>query len=119
MGWDLLKAALLIALPLTIGRGVIVPVYACRKVGIPLGKYIRGAFLGPSLCILPFALCLILSRILFADNVFAVLGYGSAAGALILGLLYWRYILPENIRGRIICTMRKKLRQGLSHVCKQ
>lgn len=110
VGWSLVGAALLVAIPLTIGNGIIVPIYACRKLGVPLTEYLRRAFLGPAVCALPFGLCLVSSRVLFPDNALATFGIGSAVGALVLGVLYWRYMLSEQLRSRLLKSVGHKLR---------
>ncbi len=102
LGWSLPGAALAVVLPLTLGDGIFVPIYACRQLGIPLTQYLRQAFLGPFLCAVPFALCLAASRLLFGDRPLIALGLACAAGVLVLGPLYLRYMLPGRVRRKIL-----------------
>ncbi|MFX0202067.1 MAG: hypothetical protein ACFFCW_38645, partial [Candidatus Hodarchaeota archaeon] len=41
------------------------------------------------------------SRILFPENLFAMTIFGTVVGSLIIGVLYWRFILPKGLRSRI------------------
>ena len=100
-GWSLVNGALLIAIPLTIGNGIVVPVYACRQFNIPLMEYILYIFYVPFLCSLALGVILFFSRILFPDNMYAMLGFGSVVGCLVTGGLYWCFILPESFRMKI------------------
>ena len=109
-GWDLPRVALLVSIPLSIGNGVFVPICACRKLNIPITEYISHVFLGPCACGLVFALCLIISRVLFSNNMLYTIGCGGISGVLVLALLYWRYILPEPFRRKISVSVKKKFR---------
>jgi O-antigen/teichoic acid export membrane protein len=113
LGWNLIGAALAVGLPLAIGSGALVPIYACRKLSIPLNEYFRRAFVGPIACSIPFALCLVAIRILFGNRPLLAVALGSLAAALVLGPLYWHYVIPGEVRQRII-RIRAGKRQGLA-----
>lgn len=108
-GWSLSASALLIAVPLTIGNGIFIPVCACSKLGIPITKYIRHTFLAPFLCALVPGLCMALSRILLSNNAMTSLGFVVIIGTLLTALIYWKYIFPESIRSRISGRMTGKI----------
>ena len=91
-------AAAAVAIPLALANGIYLPVYACRRVGLPLGRYARKALRGPLSCALPFSLCLFGARGLLPDNPQAAAAWGCTLGFLVLAALYWVYVLPERIR---------------------
>lgn len=101
VGWSLVHGALLIVIPLTLGNGIIVPIYACRQFQIPIMKYIRHIFVAPFVCAIALGLILFLGRILFPDNVFISVCFGLSVGGLFTCGFYWRYIFTESIRTKI------------------
>src|SRR5207245_2542124 len=78
LGWGLVGSAMAIGLPLTIGYGTFIPIHACRRLGVPLSEYVR-AFRTPVACAVPFALCLLGSRILLHDHALAAVCVGLSA----------------------------------------
>jgi O-antigen/teichoic acid export membrane protein len=99
--WSLVRAALLITLPLMLTQGIVTPVVACRMLKIPLSDYLRRVFLAPGLCGSVFASVLLGARILIPDAGLAALAVGIALGAAILAVLYWRYVLTPEQRVRL------------------
>lgn len=99
--WTLPKLAMLIAIPLTLSNGIFVPVYACKKLGITIKEYLKHVFLVPSICGSVFAGCLIACRISFHDNSTMAFVFGGIVGAIVLGSLYWQYIISTRIRTQI------------------
>lgn len=95
-GGGVYTIALCLAVTLTLTDGAFVTAYTCRKLGLPLASFLLGVWLRPVLCVLPFALWLMLSRTLFPP--LPALALGGGLGAVILGTLYWRCILPDNIK---------------------
>ena len=97
--WGLAGAALAVAIPLAFGSGIFIPVYACRKLQVPLKDYLRESFLAPVLCAVPFAVVLVVSRVLFADRPFLAVALGCAVGGLVLAPFYWRFdVLPARVK---------------------
>jgi O-antigen/teichoic acid export membrane protein len=111
LGWGLLGGALGIAVPLLIGSGLLIPLYACRQLRTRPVEYVRRAFLGPLLCATPFGLCLLGARLLFGTRPALALVAGVAAGVLVLVPLYWRYVVPATLRvqvGRLVTRMLRR-----------
>lgn len=106
--WGLVGATLAIAIP-TLGDGIFIPLFACRHLGIAPLQYFRRVFTGPLACAAPFALCLLATRVLLGDRPWLAIGLGGAAGALVLGPLYWRYILTTGIRQRLAAHAARAL----------
>lgn len=100
-GWSLINAALLIALPLTLGNGIMIPFFACRQFGITFHEYVHYVFLTPFLCSLALTIVLLISRVAFSGHLFLTIGFGTLAGGIIMALLYWRFLLPDRYRMRI------------------
>ncbi|MDM8008511.1 MAG: oligosaccharide flippase family protein [Phycisphaerae bacterium] len=113
LGWGLVGAAVSVALPLALVNGVYVPVYACRRVAMPLRRYLAEINRGPLLCAIPFAAILLLGRVYCADNAYRALLYGAGGATLILSLLYWKYVVPPRIRGAAIRGLRHTLGRRL------
>ena len=101
LGWSLINAALLIALPLTLGNGIMMPFFACRQFGITFREYVHYVFFTPFLCSLAFVCVLLISRAAFSGHLILTIGFGAVAGGIILALLYWRFLLPDRYRMRI------------------
>lgn len=102
--WGLIGAALAIVLPLSIVYGIYVPLYTCRLLNLSLKRYLLGSTLRPLLLVTPFVACLVLARLIFQDKPIVTLATGGLSGLIVLGLLYWRYVLPEGIKTGIFHT---------------
>jgi len=102
LGWGLPGAALAVAAALTAGNGIFVPIYACRRLGLPVVDYARRAYLLPILCALPYAACLIATRRLLDDRHPLVAIVCGLAATAMLPPLYWRYLLPGRVREQVL-----------------
>ncbi len=96
--WGLIGAAIGITLPLTILNVVYLPRLICRKVGLSTVRYFLSVMIGPMLHVLPFALCLVGSRLIFPTKPFTGFLCGGSVGGTVLAILYWRYVLPDRIK---------------------
>ena len=105
LGWGLPGAALAIALPLTLGTGVFIPLYACRQLGIPVREYIRSSLQVPLASALPCALALLASRAWLGHRPLAAIAVGLVAGGLALVPFYWRYVLPGRIKHQVAAAV--------------
>jgi len=102
LGWGLLGAALAVTVPILVASVVYVPAYACRHLGLRLGRYLRESLLAPVLCALPFTAALLACRLTLADSPLVSLACGLLAGGAMLAPLYWRYAMPLSIKERLI-----------------
>jgi O-antigen/teichoic acid export membrane protein len=100
LGWGLTGPALAVALPLTASQ-VFLSIYACRKFDLPLSRFVGYAFGAPLACIVPFALALLASRVLFQERPLLAILAGALAGAATIPPLYWRFVIPEGMRLQI------------------
>jgi O-antigen/teichoic acid export membrane protein len=107
IGWDLHGAAVIIAISSTLGLGILRPLYGCLKLKVPILKFLWETFSLPTACGAPFALCLAAIQMLLVERPLIAVLAGCAGGVLILGPLYWRYLLPETNRQKFKSPMRK------------
>lgn len=102
LGLGLLGAALAIAIPQLVMTGFVAPVYVCRRLDIPLRDFVREGYARPLVCGIPFALVLLASRIGFAGRPALALLVGSMLGSLVLVPLYWKFVLPYQVRRMVL-----------------
>ena len=107
----LVGVALAVTVPQTIANGLYLPIYACRRLDMPVRQYLLRTWRGPLLCGLPFALCLVGARLLFVERPLFSLASGSLVGGLVLALLYWRYALPESIKKQLTALVWRRRAQ--------
>jgi O-antigen/teichoic acid export membrane protein len=105
--WGLAGAAVAVTLPLTMINTLYMPLVACRRVDLGLGRYLRSVMVGPVAYVSPFAACLVVARVIFHDQLLAGLAWGGSVGSLVLAVLYWHYVLPESIREKIARIWRR------------
>jgi len=108
LGWTLPAAALLIAIPLALGNGLAIAVYACYKLKIGFWEYLKSAFIAPFLCVVPFAACLVLADTLRQEEPWFVLLGGCALGALVTAPLYYLFVFPRKIRDKVNTVVRNR-----------
>lgn len=108
MNFNLKWIPLAIGIPMTIIYGFYLPFFACKELGIKFLNYTFSVYKVPLLCMIPYLACLVLSRIMLSGNVLIVLFSGTASGVIVLMILYWKYVLPRNIKTKIINEFLKK-----------
>ncbi len=106
----LLGAALAVVLPVTITWGIIIPSHACRIVRLSYWQFLSKSVPGPVLACIPFTICLIISRILFAHKPLLALLAGLSVGSIVLGIVYFRVVLPSTMRARVLGWLSSKLK---------
>jgi O-antigen/teichoic acid export membrane protein len=109
-GGGILGAAAAVAIAVTIGAGVLPQVYICRALKCPLLVYLKTVVPGPVAAVLPLIACLTLARAFFGTNTYVELLVGLGGGSAVSLATYWRYVLPEYIRSRVLQKLR--LRAG-------
>lgn len=107
-GWTISNAAILISVSLTAGNGLIVPIMACRRLNIPFIDYLKNTFTLPVSCGVVFAAWLIISRIPFSGTPLTALAIAIAGGGAIITTLYFRYLLPDATRAKILDKISRK-----------
>jgi O-antigen/teichoic acid export membrane protein len=94
--------AVAVSIPLTIVSGIYLPVYACRRLQIRAHTFWREVWRGPILCALPYLACLVAGRLLFRESALHAVAAGVGAGGLLLAIAYWRTVLPERWKRRLL-----------------
>ncbi len=100
LGWTLLGAAILTGSIRTITRGIVIPIYACSKIGITVPQYLRRSFGLPVLGSSVLAAWLVLSRYLGGDSSLQILLIGMIGSMVLLPMVYWPIIKPL-IQGKL------------------
>jgi len=98
----LIGAALSLVIPYTLGNGLFVMIYTCRRVGVPLGEFCRKAYLTPFACGVALAGGLLLVRLVFPHRPLVSLIAGAMVAAAIVGPAWWRFALPEHVRTKVL-----------------
>ncbi len=104
--WNLTKAAWLIVFAMVPPYGLIVPLYACRKLKIGIVEYFRRVFARPVLCSLPLLATLLAVRRYFEGHPFYTLVVGGALGTLVISAIYWTFFLAPAQRERVAGWVR-------------
>ena len=114
LGWGLVATSVLFSAPTLIGQGIILPVYTCRKVGVPLSHYLRSGFVVPIACALPFGACAAIARLLLGHRPLVAVIVGGLTGALTMAPLYWYCVLSQATRRQLAASAARCLRRALS-----
>src|SRR5690606_23083844 len=84
--------------------GIVLPVYACRLLGLSVSGYFSRILIGPLLVNIPFTVCLVLVRA-YLPNGYASLAVGLPAGAILNGIIYWRWVMPADVRRNVLTRL--------------
>src|SRR4029434_6399670 len=82
--------------------GVLLPVYACRRLQVPVTFYLRRIFLTPVLCAIPLANVVLALRIYFSGEPLLALIAGGLSGGLVTIGLYWTFLLSTGQRAQVL-----------------
>jgi len=107
----LTAAAIAVTVPLLVVNVLYLPMLLCRRLGQPLGAFYVKVAVRPLIHSFPFAVCLVVGRMLFHSHPMpAVLV--CAAGCAILAIFYWRSVLPESLKNGLRRMLNKMKRGG-------
>jgi hypothetical protein len=106
--WGLVGVALAVTVPLTLTSALYTPVLACRRIRVPVGRYLVECLRGPILCAIPYAALLVAARLIFSAKPMLALAMGVAVSGAVLAVLYWGYALPPSLKRRIARRLRLK-----------
>ncbi len=108
-GWTLVKAANLFVFSEVIGAGLVLPVYACRLLKIPLSKYLKRAFMAPVLAGCVFLAVIMVNRALLDDRLILAFFSGSISGGVVLAFIYWKILLTTGQQNKMSAYIKKVL----------
>ena len=98
MGWFSLEFfAALIAVNSVLVNGIYIPIYACRKLGLSLSRFLGAIFSTPILQTLLLSLLLAILTMAYQPSAFEALVFVCLYGAMVL-LIYFVNLLPQDIR---------------------
>ncbi len=101
-GLTLNKAAILIALPMAIGNGLLIPLYAKFYLDLPLLDYFRKSLLIPLLASVPLSLVTASARILWPGSSLKILSIAFLGGVPLVVLCYWLFFWEKEFKKRIV-----------------
>jgi len=91
--FGMIGIALGTAIPLSCTGLFFLPRHTSRKVGVPLGQFLKSAYLQPLRLCVPLAVVLWLARHTFPAHTYAALGWQIGAGAIVYGSgLVWSFL---------------------------
>jgi membrane protein EpsK len=96
----LVGAALAVTMPLLLVNLFYLPTLLCRRLGQRLGAFYREVAVRPLIHLMPFAMSLLVGRILF--KAYPALAFTvCVAGAVVLAVFYWRSVLPQSLKAGV------------------
>jgi len=105
--WGLIGAALSVGLSLTAVDGIFLPIYACKRLNISTLSFFRDSWLKPIVLATPFTICLLIIRVLFSQKPIVVILLGLASGGIVIGITYWKWVIPAPERIKIKKFLRR------------
>ncbi len=102
----LIGTAIAVSLPLTVLNLIDIPFLISRRVGLDVGHYFQSILVGPLLHTLPLTVCLIGARVLLPARPLIGLALGGTVGTTILAIVYWHYVLPSQVKRRLLRVPR-------------
>jgi len=107
--WTPERAALVMGAVLSIGPGMVVPILTARVLGVGVWHYIYTAVVVPLLCTGAFvAVVLLLRTFVVLPNQLATELFALGVGSSMLLALYWRVLLPDSLKRRIVKTVFRR-----------
>ena len=98
-------AAVAVAIPLSIGAGLMPQIHLCRALRLSTVTYAAQVLPGPLAATLPMAVMLLLARFLCGGQTGLELIVGVGGGGVALALVYWRYVLPTALKMRLLSRL--------------
>ncbi len=105
--WELLGLAA-VTFAVSNLSAVWIAVDTCRRLSIPVRQYFFRSYAGPVACMLPFAAGLVLLDV-FVDAPLLTLIASAVLAVVVVGPLYWIYVVPPGMRARLVSRMNEKI----------
>jgi O-antigen/teichoic acid export membrane protein len=115
-GFGLRSVALAIGVPWTFAHGIYLPYYTCKRLGIPLFRFLGQTWRGPLAIGIPFALILFGGGQLFPNRPDMAIMTGTAAGGLFLSCCYWVWVIPTHLKHQVMRRLRIPFQQDIAIV---
>ncbi len=109
-GWTLVNAGALMVVSEVLGAGVVIPLFACKHLNISFFHYLNRSFSAAMFIGSIFLGVMLLNRTLLDHSPVLAMLSGITSGGLILLPLYWRFILTEPQRCKLMSYVKKSSR---------
>jgi O-antigen/teichoic acid export membrane protein len=106
MDAGLISVSISIGASLTIVNVLVIPIVVARAARMSVRTYVLETVPNAVAAVLPFGLWLVICRYLLGFGDLATLGLGLGGGGVLLGLAYWRAIIPPELKARLIARIR-------------
>lgn len=105
IGWSPRVGAIVAGVSLSASTGILMPFFACRRLDVTFGEYMRSVIAKPIILNVPFAVVLIGSRFLLPDISVVESGAVSMAAGLVLIALYVSFLFEPELRRKLFSNM--------------
>lgn len=107
-GFSLEVAAFSLVIPLNLAKGILIPIYTCKKLQLSIFSYLYHSILIPLLAVTPFAGLVLLARFLYSHNSFNLSLISLCSASFVLAVSYCFLILTKPQRNKILKIIMKK-----------
>lgn len=107
-GLSLEMAALALVVPMNVAKGMVLPIYTCKKLKLNIGSYLYSSILIPLLTVIPFTLLALVAKYLYIDGHPILSLIVFCLSGIILIIFYGRYLLTKPQRKKILWKVLKK-----------
>ena len=105
---NLISIALAIIIPWSLVHGAYIPVFACRKLKIPVKRFLLESWAQPLACVSPFVLALLAGRIIFSERgVLFELVISGLLGSSALLFSYYLWVIPQSWKEKLTTIRRQ------------
>ena len=95
------SAALLLSVALTIGVGIVIPVYASRQIDLTLRRLVFHCMLPPSIAVIAGAAVMLVLRYSLPDSAVLAFFLGVLAAGILNTVIWWRYLASAGLRRHV------------------
>jgi hypothetical protein len=107
--WNLIGVAAGSSIPLFLGSVLVLPVYTCHSLRVPIGEYLYYAVLQPIFVTLPLFLLCAAARCWGMEHPAITLMALLIGGSIIVGLCIWKIVLTDSERSMLTEMRRRHL----------
>ncbi len=99
------------AIPFTISRGIIMPIYICRLLRQPMLLYIKKAVIPPMVSVLPFVFLIMIEKTIIYPKTFLILGLQFFIAIIVYGLVSVKFCFSRPELRSLLETFTKTIRK--------
>lgn len=113
-GCGLHSVALAIGIPWSFAHGVYLPYYTCKRLGMPVFRFLWLSWKGPVAFGIPFGMILMLGQHLAPHHPASAIIIGMSAGCVFLFTCYWLWVIPTDLKHQAMRRMGIPNYQGIA-----